>query len=246
MIDLDRLEKEAYRTEELEEMADAINDRFFPNRPKEASPIDPYLLIDKTGYETRWEYLSPNLKVKGTVFFENEYFYIWPSSHFEKGMKPDKILFPKNTVIINRALLEDEDNEETERFTAAHEACHIIKDSIYFRTHGYPVIPLFSGSEERRYWKQGMPTVDLIESQTNFLAGAVLMPKEQIKSAFFKSARFRNIPTKPIPFMPYMPKHIKKLAAAYGVSFNVVKYRLQDIGVLEGGIKEVFNSEFKK
>lgn len=87
--------------------------------------------------------------------------------------------------------------------------------------------------EQRRYWEGGQPTVSLIEAQNNYLTAALLMPRKQIKEAFFRLLRYKNIPTEAIPLTIYMKKRIAALAKMYGVNFNVVLYRLQDIGVLE-------------
>lgn len=67
------------------------------------------------------------------------------------------------------------------------------------------------------------------------------MPKEQIKNEFFRILRWKNVPSQPIKFEDYMKRGIGELAKRYDIGFNVVKYRLQDIGVLVDPRLGVFN-----
>ena len=77
-----------------------------------------------------------------------------------------------------------------------------------------------------------MSELEIIEKQTNYLAAAILLPKEVIKREFFKLCRFKTIPDKAIDFKLYMKRYIGILAKKYKVNFNPLLYRLIDIGVL--------------
>ena len=77
-----------------------------------------------------------------------------------------------------------------------------------------------------------MNEVEIIERQNNYLCAAVIMPRNVLKREFFKSLRFKNIPNEPIEYVPYMRKHIAKLANAFGINFNPVLYRLYDLNIL--------------
>ena len=77
-----------------------------------------------------------------------------------------------------------------------------------------------------------MSEIDIIERQNNYLCTAVIMPRDVLKKAFFKSLRYKNVPDKPIQYLPYMKKHIAQLANAFGVNFNPVLYRLYDLNIL--------------
>ena len=79
---------------------------------------------------------------------------------------------------------------------------------------------------------------DIIERQNNYLCAAVIMPRDVIKKAFFKSMRYKNIPEEPIEFKPFMKKHIAVLASMYGINYNPVLYRLYDLNILVRPDKE--------
>ena len=84
---------------------------------------------------------------------------------------------------------------------------------------------------------------DIIERQNNYLCAAVIMPRNVIKTAFFKSMRYKNIPEEPIEYKPYMKKHIAALAKAYGINYNPVLYRLFDLNILIRPEKEDGNMQ---
>lgn len=227
------INKLVFTKEELEEIADAINAEFFPERLKKVIPLDPYLLLDKLGCQYEWARISPELQILGISFFGPGYWYIWPEGRCEKGDRPVQRYFSERSVIINSLLLE-KGNERTERFAVTHEGCHWIKDQNFFKEKDSSMaLFIRENFEKGSYWEDGKPTVNLIEVQNNYLTAAVLMPRGQIKDAFFHLLRYKNIPTEPIMFATYMKKHIATLAKMYGVNFNVVLYRLQSIGVLE-------------
>ena len=57
----------------------------------------------------------------------------------------------------------------------------------------------------------------------------------------FEYCAGKNVPSQPIKFEDYMKQGIGVLAKRYDIGFNVVKYRLQDIGVLVDPRLGVFN-----
>ena len=134
---------------------------------------------------------------------------------------------------MNAVYLSSKKLSKAETFAVAHEGCHIIKDKAFFESHPMEISAIFKVNDSKRnYWSGSEPTIELIERQNDYLTAAVLMPKQQIKNAFFRSMRYKNIPNEPIQFQPFMKGHIARLAKAYGLNFNVVLYRLQEIGVL--------------
>ena len=232
-INLDHLTKTVYSKDELEEMAEAINAKFFPERLNKAMPFDPYLFLDKLGYEYQWALISPGLQISAMTLFSDSYWYIWSKSSYERGDKPKIKDFKKKTVLINERFLNLKKTHYSEMFAVAHEGCHIIKDRHYFEEHSSEVASIYRANDSKRiYWKGNEPTVELIERQNDYLTAAVIMPKEQIKTEFFKALRWKTIPNEPIEFEPYMKRGIAALVKLYDIGFNVVKYRLQDINVL--------------
>lgn len=128
--------------------------------------------------------------------------------------------------------LEDKSLFKQERFSVGHEGTHIVKDGYFFAECSSEMVSVFSNNETKhKYWQKGKPTVELIERQTDYLTAAILLPKTQVKSEFFKSLRWRTIPNEPIIYENYMNRGIGILSKLYGVSFNTVLYRLREIGV---------------
>ena len=243
-IDLDNLTKTAYTKDELEEMANAINARYFPKRLEKAMPFDPYLFLDKLGYEYRWALISPGLQISAMTFFSDGGWYIWPKASYEYGDLPEEQFFRKGTVLVNARFLDLPNSYCSEVFAVTHECCHIIKDRRYFEDHADEVASIYKANDSKRiYWKGNEPTIELIERQNDYLTAAVIMPKDQVKSAFFKALRWRNIPDKPIKLEQYMKRGIGALVKVYGIGFNTIVYRLQDTGVLIDPRSEVVNDD---
>ncbi len=243
-IDLDNLTKTVYSKDELEEMADEINRRYFPERLEKAMPFDPYLFLDKLGHEYQWALISPGLQIAAMTFFSDSGWYVWPKPSFEPGDFPQERFFKKGTVLVNECFLRSKKTHHAEMFAVAHEGCHIIKDSRYFKEHSGEVASICKANDSKRvYWQRNMPTTELIERQNDYLTAAVIMPKEQVKAEFFKAIRWKKIPNEPVKFTDYMKRGISKLMKLYDIGFNTVKYRLQDIGVLIDPRLEVVGDE---
>jgi hypothetical protein len=66
------------------------------------------------------------------------------------------------------------------------------------------------------------------------MGAATLMPRDVIIDMFFTIGRYKNIPSEPIEFQPYMKSWVAKIAVQFGVNFNPVIYRLKDLNVIYG------------
>lgn len=223
-----------YSKETLEQMADEINRENYPERLSKMIPVDHYDYMENVLHlDIEWKYLSPNMKILGIIFFEDGEFYIWPKGTFSKKDVPHKEFFKKGTVVINQAILDKKDFEK-ERFVANHESMHWIKDKAFFLRLDNSILQICNkNSFSSSNWNDRMSSVDIVERQTNYLNAAVLMPCDVIIKEFLKEIRFKFVPTKPIELKKWMFGAISKIAKAYGVNFNVVKYRLQDLEILE-------------
>lgn len=221
-----------YTKEELEQIADNINNKFFPERLLNAIQLDPYDLIDKLGCSVSWKYISPNDNILGMTFFDNGFWWIWSAGKLEKGMIPEKEVFSKGSIVINQVLL-DTQKIQNENFVVAHELAHWIKDKEFFSNNPqsgtYHICK--SNDFQNTFWNSRMSQLEIIEKQTNYLAAAILMPKTVLKREFFKLCRYKNIPDNPIEYKPFMKRQVAALAKIFNVNFNPVLYRLKDIGV---------------
>ena len=228
-----------YSRETLELMADDINRKYYPERLDSVLSLDPYDLLEKQGLDVEWKYISPNEQLLGLIFFADEEFPVWDKGTFQKGDKPHYESFKKGTIVINNILVEKKNYKKKEIFVCTHENCHWIKDQEYFKDHPESIIQICdSKSLEKTYWNSKMSDRDIIERQNNYLCAAVIMPRDVIKKAFFKSMRYKNIPEEPIEFKPFMKKHIAVLASMYGINYNPVLYRLYDLNILVRPDKE--------
>lgn len=225
-----------YTREKLEILADSINQKYFPERLNSAIRIDGYDLLESLGCEVEWKYISPDNSILGATFFDNGCWPIWPNGNFQKGDTFNMEYFRKGTVLINQVLLDSNksNSRERENFVVVHEGSHWIKDQEYFKTHAEKDI--FHICQKNNFgttnWDQSMTEIEIIERQTNYLTAAILMPRDIISFEFFKLSRYKNLPAQPLEFKNYMKKWISELSHKFGVNFNPVKYRLQDLGII--------------
>ena len=233
------IKKYFYSRETLELIADELNKKYYPERMENVLPLDPYDLLEKQGLDVEWKYISPNDSLLGIIFFEDGVFPVWDSGIYKPGDKPHFEYFKKGTIVINNILVDNKKLKKKEMFVCTHENCHWIKDQDYFIDNPGNIIQICDqNSLGKTYWNSKMTERDIIERQNNYLCAAVIMPREVIVTAFFKSLRFRTIPSEPIDYKPYMKKHIAKLANDYEINYNPVLYRLYDLNVLKRPEKE--------
>lgn len=227
------INKTIYPKEELEKMANGINDEFFPERLQNLYFLDPYDLVDKFECGVEYKYISPNCDILGMTFFSNSYWYIWPEAYLAPGITPSREYFQKGNIVINQVLL-DKKSKEKENFVVTHEISHWIKDKDFFSKQSSD--GQFHICKQNDFgkttWSSKMSTLEIIERQTNYLAAAILMPRESLKKEFFKLCRYKNIPTQPIEYKSFMKRQIGQIAKILNLNFNPVLYRLYDIGVL--------------
>lgn len=222
-----------YSKEKLEIMADELNKENYPERLEKLIPFDPYDFLEKRGLEIERKYITPNKKILGMIFFDNGVWPVWDNGNYNKGDYPHNEFFKKGTVVINNILIDEKDVKK-ERFVAGHEAMHWIKDKDYFKAHTTDVLHACKDEVfEKTYWNNRMSGEEIIERQTNYLNAAVQMPRDLIKSEFFKKLRYKNIPEGSIEYMSYMKKYIKSLADSFGLNYNPVLYRLYDLNILK-------------
>ena len=225
-----------YTKEKLEELADSINKEYFPARLTSASPLDCYDLLEALGCEVEWRYISPDDSILGATFFYDGYWYIWPDGTFHKGDMFATEFFPKGTILINQRVLDSKAKTArgSENFIVGHECAHWIKDQEYFKTHAEKDVFHVCKKNDfgSTWWNNSMSEIEIIERQTNYLDAAILMPRDVIRSEFFRISRYKNIPSQQLEFKNYMKKWIAVLSQEFGVNFNPVKYRLQDLGII--------------
>ena len=226
-----------YTKERLELLANSVNKKFFPHRLENVVPLDCYDLLEALGCEVQWRYISPDHSILGATFFDDGYWYIWPEGTYHKGDMYQTEYFPKGTILINQRLVDadGQKNRRSENFVVGHECSHWIKDQTYFQTHAdRDVLHLCQKTDFGTTWwnDDTMSEEQILERQTNYLNAAILMPRDVIKREFFRIARYKNIPSSPLPYQSYMRGWISKLSTMYDVNFGPVEYRLRDLGII--------------
>ena len=220
---------------QLEERADKLNREFDPERLEIPKPFDPYDLIDHIGARTEWIYITPTQSVLGMVAFGDMYWYAWDYPYYKKGMIPQKIFVPKGTILIDRTVV-DSGEEERERFIVTHECFHYLLHPRCFRKSDG--MGQYCRKENFNPWgreRKQMTALEIIEYQANYCAAAFQMPRTAVRQAFVASIKMKGIPEKPLRFERWINPHISKLAKAFGVNFNPMKYRLQQLNLIDNG-----------
>lgn len=221
--------------ERLELLADDINRKYFPERLSSPLPLDPYDFLEAIGCEIEWKYISPDDSILGMTFFRDGYWYIWEGGVCLGANSCKAETFREGTVVINQRLLDStlKKASNIERFVVVHEGAHWLKDRDYFSKKEESVVnTCFKNNFFGTHWDRSMSELEIIERQTNYLAAAILMPRDVIRQEFFRAGRYKNIPEGPIEYKSYMKAWIAKLSKNFGVNFNPVKYRLKDLHII--------------
>lgn len=79
-----------------------------------------------------------------------------------------------------------------------------------------------NNSFEKTYWNKYMNPLEIVESQTNYLTAAFIMPKDVLIKEFFRIGRYKHIPTQPIEYKSYMKGWISQIAKELKLNFNPV------------------------
>lgn len=217
---------------QLEAIADKLNYEFDSERLEIPKPLDPYDLVDHIGAKTDWIYITPTQSVLGLVAFDDMTWYAWRQPYYEKGMIPQVIFVPKGTILIDRTVV-DSDERERERFIVIHECFHYLIHPKCFRISDG--MGQYCKKESFNPWakeRSKMTALEIIEYQANYCAAAFLMPKTAVSKAFIGSIKMKSIPEKPLKYERWLNPHIVKLSKTFGVNFNPMKYRLQQLNLI--------------
>ena len=149
-----------------------------------------------------------------------------------KNGKPTPIMFPKNTIVIERFLLRSEESSRR-RFTLAHEAAHkILEKHIPSQT-----VACFHSDydHEADYSPEDFKRIfSLNENLTNRLGAAVLMPSFLVEKALKKYND--GLPLTVYDGGVFAEKdkmNAQKMADCLGVSFSAFINRLRELRLLD-------------
>ena len=222
-----------YTSAQLEEFAQAKRREFFGYRPQKNSSIDVYDFVDFVGCEPDWKYITPDQSILGCVCFCNTTLPTWEDYVNKRSKMPEFIEFSRGTIIIDQALNEGKDRGK-ENYTVVHECFHWLLHQYYFsendsdacHTCGNDFLSIFGCSEDDT-------AINIIEWQANYAAACFLMPQEEVTQVFMHIARLKRFPQQPLEMKSWMNAYIAKTAKQFGVNFNPMKYRLQELKLIQ-------------
>lgn len=159
--------------------------------------------------------------------------------------KSNPVIFPKNTIVLDKFLLADKENGRR-RFTMAHEAAHYILN----RVQNNVSVARFHNEfdKERAYTKEEFAEMfGTAEWQADTMAGALLMPRgfvEKAVSKFYKSGVIKIYGGN--TFAGDDKLIIRKIANHLKVSYTALVIRLRNLELLEyHDIFEFISKELK-
>ena len=154
-----------------------------------------------------------------------------PLTVYRDGKKV-KVVYPKNTIVLERFLLAPTEAARR-RFVLAHEIAHIILGradplhtaACFNRVH----------DTERQYnLAELRERMTLSECQANNMAACMLMSRPSLADAVRKHFRRKQIPVYgENVFLPKMKPVIQKMTEEFGVSYTALIIQLRKYGLLE-------------
>jgi hypothetical protein len=228
-----------YSKAEIEEIGEAIISRYLGSR-------SPQRCIDIEGFireylhaEIQYEYFSEDDVDKIGFLADGR-----TPLQVIRNRQPKTIVFPIDTVVIDRLLLQGR-NSARRRFTLAHEAAHIILNRSYNNvpSHGYNRV----FDPEQNYTADELRAIlNMGESQADNLAAVLLMPQSNVRSIFDEFVKGHTITLygrnslKPTDKML-----IREMADEMGVSYTALKIRLRNLNYFEfRSIDEFITEQF--
>lgn len=151
--------------------------------------------------------------------------------HVFRNNMPIPIVFPKNTIVIEKCLLKDKESSRR-RFTLAHEAAHAILEE-----HANAQMSCFHSSfdKETDYSKDDLQRIfSLNEVWANRLGASILMSQCLIAKALekYNAGRFVRIYNGEVLALKEKVT-IQKMADSLGVSFPALYIRLRELNLFE-------------
>ena len=149
-----------------------------------------------------------------------------------KNGRKEAVIFPRNTIVIERALLRTEESGRR-RFTLAHEAAHYIMNKhVPLQT-----VACFHSEydNEMSYSRGDMERLfSLNETLTNRLGTAILMPEWLVEKALKKYNSGKPVQYYDTGVFSQDTKlTVQKMADSLGVSFSAVINRLRELNRLK-------------
>ena len=227
-----------FKDEDLENEADAVTQRYDPERLWTPKPIDVYDVIDTIlGVPYEMVYLTPDQSYLGLTGFHDFYWWCWPVPYYEPKLLeflelgwltdddynylPQKRLFEKGTILIEKTLSSPKSSFGRHIFTVMHEVFHHLLHWEFFETATqihYSTNETFSRINSG--YRTLIEPIDFVEHQASYAAAAFLMPRSAVKNVCRERIIHRN---------DY--RTINELACMFSVSTQAMSIRLDRLGL---------------
>ena len=167
----------------------------------EIRPIPIEDIIEFLGLSLEFQYIRKSGKILGETIFDDDYVPIYDMVKKEYSL----VFMERGTIIIDAGLSKNRQDGRL-RFTAAHELAHwLIHQELYCGTDDIAAMSSYA-AKSSGVDKQ-------IERQADMLAGALLMPINQVKRAFYRTVGTNKVLI---------------LAEQFGVSVQAMEIRLKE------------------
>lgn len=146
--------------------------------------------------------------------------------------RKQKIVFPKNTIILDRFLLSPNENNRR-RFTLAHEISHLLLNHAD-PTHTAPCFNRVYDAERTYNMDELRERMNLGECQANTMTAMILMPKVVMADSVCRHFNKKQIPVYgECVFLSKMKPTLQKMANELGVSYTALLIQLRKYQLLE-------------
>lgn len=228
-----------YSVAQLEKIAEDKLREFDSERLTIPKGIDVYDFIETcldVPYE--WKNLTPNQSILGVTAFNDGYWWVWDGG---EGELPKKHPVTKGTILIDNSLVAPGAVKGRENFTVIHEAFHQILHQKVFNQRALRERS-FSRAQDISARigkvKPNLTGMDITEWQANAATAAFLMPRQAVIFAFRETMKIPSHKSLPIKWSLAVDLRVEEMADMFNVSYTAMKYRLFDLGLVEGSMVE--------
>ncbi len=215
---------------QIEEWADNLNRRYRPERLIKPSEPDIYDIPDLLGARISWDHLTPDRSILGVTTFGNVELWIWPEGYYQKGKLPELKRFRKGTIIIDNSLANSflPRDKHIENFTVAHECFHFDNHQSFFENIGQSISSFQANYLAQQQDEQN--PIHILERHANYGSAAFMMPRMAVINGASDILGYRYVP---IQFSDDLKCDIEKLGTLFGVNYQPMKYRLQQLKIIQ-------------
>lgn len=235
-----------YSITQLEKIAEDKLKEFDSERLSIPKDIDVYDFIEEcldVPYD--WKDLTPNQSLLGFTAFNDGYWWTWEGG---KDSPPKRLEVTTGTILIDNSLVAEGAIKGRENFTVIHECFHQFLHKKVFAKQSVKYQHYCRKSDVSAKIGKRKPSlrgIEITEWQANAATAAFLMPKEAVIVAFRETMRIPQSQVFPIKWSVLVDLKVETMADMFGASYTAMKYRLFDLGLVEGqycstDIKDLF------